>query len=80
VVITESCRGNRDEEITMVMIHTLRAAVLLTALVLSACATRPLQDVRPSSPEAATGFDPKQGVFAKQFMAATANPHATQAA
>jgi gamma-glutamyltranspeptidase / glutathione hydrolase len=49
----------------------------LTAL-LAACAAP--TGTAPSSPESATGFDPKQGVFAKQYMAATANPHATRAA
>ncbi|MFM2399973.1 MAG: gamma-glutamyltransferase [Pseudomonadota bacterium] len=56
------------------------ACTALAALLLSGCATKMPSGAPPSSPEAATGFTPKQGVFAKQFMAATANPLATQAA
>jgi gamma-glutamyltranspeptidase / glutathione hydrolase len=63
---------------------TLRSfAPYLYALLLCACAApKPIDKPgsAPSSPEAATGFLSKQGVAAKQFMAATANPLATQAA
>jgi gamma-glutamyltranspeptidase / glutathione hydrolase len=51
------------------------------ALALCACSTSsPQRTTAPSSPEAATGFTTKQTVASKQFMAATANPYATQAA
>ncbi len=65
---------------------------LITALVtaLAACGTnQPLVQKQiapavaatvPSQPEAAVTYTAKDGVFSKKSMAATANPHATQAA
>lgn len=59
------------------------ALALLTALVLAGCAPAHAPSALPlpglGTPEAGSGYQPKQSVAAQRFMVAAANPLATQA-
>jgi gamma-glutamyltranspeptidase/glutathione hydrolase len=54
---------------------------LAASLCLGACSfNQPLADAKLAQPEASVSYTAKQGVFTQKFMAATANPLATDAA
>jgi gamma-glutamyltranspeptidase / glutathione hydrolase len=70
----------------MMLVLVRQIFIPLSLFALSACVVSkspvqiPIVSTAPHQPEAATGFIAKEGVYSQYFMAATANPLATDAA
>lgn len=70
-----------NEQVMRMKHFVLSSCLVILMTAVGHTAAQPVSyTARPNQPEAGSGYTAKEGVFARSFMAATANPHATDAA